>query len=148
CGHLPAPFPMTRSSPRDDLVARTHRTITCAHPVRSVRLGHPMRLGRPANVLQFPTNDMPVHRLTLSVNSRHVISQDNRSSPFWSAYSMANRLVAIGCLAILILAFTAPAPTAAAKSAQQSSTQGAAPPQPDPSTQASPQRALVDRYCV
>src|SRR5262249_32715117 len=37
---------------------------------------------------------------------------------------------------------------AAAKSAQQSSTQGAAAPQPDPSTQASPQRALVDRYCV
>src|SRR5262252_7891307 len=61
---------------------------------------------------------------------------------------MANRLVAIGCLAVLILAFTAPAPTAAARGVQQSSAQGAATPQTTPSTPPSAQRALVDRYCV
>ncbi|HMF93685.1 MAG TPA: DUF1592 domain-containing protein, partial [Vicinamibacterales bacterium] len=61
---------------------------------------------------------------------------------------MANRLVAIGCLAVLILAFNAPAPTAAAPGARPSSAQGAATPQTTPSTPPSAQRALVDRYCV
>src|SRR5262249_10578618 len=125
-----------------------HQAITSCAPGALRPAGPPMRLGRPANVLQFPTNDMPVHRLTCSANSRHVISQDNRSSPLWSAYSMANRLVAIGCLAILILTFTAPAPTAAARGAGQSPAQGAAAPQPTSSTPASPQREMVDRYCV
>ncbi|HJZ78669.1 MAG TPA: DUF1592 domain-containing protein [Vicinamibacterales bacterium] len=61
---------------------------------------------------------------------------------------MANRLVAIGCLAVLILAFTAPAPTAAAKAAQQGAAPVAAAPPPTSSSPASPQRALLDRYCV
>jgi len=62
---------------------------------------------------------------------------------------MANRLVTIGCAAVLILAFTAPAPTAAGKPAAPDAAQtAAAPAQPASAAPASPQRALVDRYCV
>ena len=56
---------------------------------------------------------------------------------------MIKRLAAFGYVAVLVLAFRTPAPSAAAQIAAQPATpaaQSAAP--------ASPQRALVDRYCV
>jgi mono/diheme cytochrome c family protein len=61
---------------------------------------------------------------------------------------MANRLVAIGCVVVLLLAVTAPAPTAAGQTAATSGAQTAAAAQPTSSTPTSAQRALVDRYCV
>ena len=59
---------------------------------------------------------------------------------------MTKRLVAIGYVAVLILALRTPVPTAAAQAAAQpAAAQPATPPAP---SAASPQRALVDRYCV
>jgi len=60
---------------------------------------------------------------------------------------MTKRLVAIGYAAALILALRTPTPTVAAQTVAQAAgaVQPAAPPT---APAASPQRALVDRYCV
>src|SRR5256885_6831197 len=56
---------------------------------------------------------------------------------------MIKRLAAFGYVAVLVLAFRTPAPSAAAQTAAQPATPAAQSVAP-----ASPQRALVDRYCV
>ncbi|HKB14190.1 MAG TPA: DUF1592 domain-containing protein [Vicinamibacterales bacterium] len=66
---------------------------------------------------------------------------------------MANRLAAIGCAAVLVMAVTAPVPGAAARAAAEHAAQTtpAAPPAsstPAPASTAAAQRALLDRYCV
>jgi mono/diheme cytochrome c family protein len=61
---------------------------------------------------------------------------------------MVNRVAAIGCAAVVAVAFTAPVPTAAVQAgAQSNAPAGVKAPVPT-QTGAAAQRALVDRYCV